>query len=135
MKEDGQITIFVLGMTIVAIAVTALAVDGTRAFLMRRSLQSSADAAALAAAAEIDVTSYHSSGGGTVRLDARRAGAVATRWLAMRGIDLRSRVSVEPDGVEVAVSHPLRTSFLRFVGIHRLMISTVARAEPVAGSS
>jgi uncharacterized membrane protein len=51
--EHGQTTVLVVGLALVVFAVTGLAVDGTRAFLLRRTLQNVADASAVAAAGEI----------------------------------------------------------------------------------
>lgn len=63
-------------------ATSGLAIDGTRAFLYRRTLQSAADAAALAGAGELDATRYYASKGRAVRIDPRAAEEVARRWLA-----------------------------------------------------
>jgi hypothetical protein len=52
--ERGQIAVLALGLALVVFAIAGLAVDGTRAFLARRSLQNLADAAALAGAGELD---------------------------------------------------------------------------------
>jgi len=41
--ETGQVIVLALGLTLVAFAVAGIAVDGTRVFLARRSLQNLAD--------------------------------------------------------------------------------------------
>lgn len=70
MNERGQTTVLVLGMALLAFALSGVAVDGTRAWLYRRTLQNAADGAALAGAAELDRSAYYASGGESVVLDA-----------------------------------------------------------------
>jgi uncharacterized membrane protein len=128
--ERGQVTVLVLGMALVAFAVAGLAVDGTRAWLARRSLQNAADAAALAGAGEIDRARYYASGGAEVRLDAAAGEAVAARWLRARGIDARAAVSATDERVSIEMRAEVDTSFLALVGIDSLEVAVEADAAP-----
>lgn len=132
--ERGYASILVLGFTLVAIAVTGLAVDGTRAFLFRRSLQNAADAAALAAASEIDRSAYYSSGGGAVAIDPERARATAEQWLARRAIGVRAGVTATERNVQVVLRGELEMTFLRVLGIDSAPVAAESTAEPRPGS-
>ncbi|MDQ3916305.1 MAG: pilus assembly protein TadG-related protein [Actinomycetota bacterium] len=132
--ERGQVTVLVLGMALLAFAVAGLAVDGTRAWLLRRSLQNAADAAALAGAGEIDRRAYYSSGGRSITLDPAASEAVATRWLAARGVAARASVTSAGDRVTVTMRAEMPTTFLALVGVRTLGVGVEADAAPIAGS-
>lgn len=131
MNERGQTTVLVLGMALIAFAVAGLAVDGTRAWLYRRTLQNAADAAALAGAAELDRGAYYSSGGRDVTLE-RDAATVASSWLARR--DLAGNVRATPDRVVVEMRGQVRTTFLSLAGIRTIDVGVRADAAPIAGT-
>lgn len=128
--ESGQVLVLVVGLALVAFASAGLAVDGTRAFLLRRSLQNSADAAATAAASTIDEATIYSSG--SVALDADRARLVALNMLQRRrlpqGTDLDLEVTV--DGVSLGLTSRLPTSFLGLVGLDSVPVAVVSEAAP-----
>ena len=132
--ERGQTLILVLGFALICFAVAGLALDGTRAWLFRRTLQNAADAAALAGAAELDRAAYYSSAGRTIVLDASAARAAAGKWLAKRGLPVDAVVDAGADGVRVEVRGQIDTTFLRLIGVLRLPVAAVASAEPVAGA-
>lgn len=132
--ERGQATVLVLGLALVAFAVSGLAVDGTRAFLHRRTLQNSADAAALAGAGEIDRSAYYSGGGKRVTLDPSAARTTALRWVAQRGLDVTASVDTDEVAVHVVLRGEISTSFLSLVGIDRVPVAAEAVAEPIPGS-
>ena len=52
--ERGTVTVLTIGLVMVVVAIAGLAVDGTRVFIERRALQSAADGAAVAAAAQVE---------------------------------------------------------------------------------
>ena len=133
-RETGQTTVMTLGIALVCFAVCGLAVDGTKAFLMRRTLQNAADAASLAAASDLDRDAYYSSGGRRVLLDAVAARRTAERYLSMRGISGRTEVRATRRGVTVAVRAATTTTFLALVGIDEVPVAAEARAAPFAGS-
>lgn len=124
----------VLGLALVCFAVAGLAVDGTRVFLARRSLQSAADAAATAGAAELDAAAYYRSGGRTVALDPDAARTVAARWVARRGLDVRVAIAADVRTVTVALRQRVATSWLGLVGIDSIPVGATARSRPIAGA-
>ncbi len=130
--EQGQVTVLILGLALVVFAVSGLAVDGTRAFLFRRTLQNSADAASLAAASELDEREFYASAGRVRALDADDAERAAHRWLSLRGLGARSDVRVEGDRVIIVLRDEVPTSFLALVGIDHIPVAVLAAAEPRA---
>lgn len=132
-NERGQATVLVIGLSLVVFSIAGLAVDGTRAFLFRRSLQNSADAAALAAAAELDQAAYYASGGEVAVLDENAARRSAAEWLQRRGLPLKAEVATAPDRVEVVVRGAVPTTFLSLAGITELPVAARADASPIAG--
>ncbi len=134
MNERGQVTVLVLGMALLAFAVAGLAVDGTRAWLLRRTLQNAADAAALAGAAELDRDGYYGSGGQRVALDPRSSRDTARAWLSARETGARASVIGAPDRVIVEMSDELPTTFLSLVGIESIAVSVRSDAAPRAGT-
>ena len=134
MNERGQTTVLVLGMALLAFAVAGLAVDGTRAWLYRRTLQNAADAAALAGAAELDRAAYYSSGGEELTLDEDASETVATRWLSERVVDARAAVDASPERVVVEMRGAVPTTFLSLAGIRSIEVAVRADAAPVPGN-
>jgi Flp pilus assembly protein TadG len=132
-SQSGQATVLVLGLAMVVFAVTGLAVDGTRAFISRLTLQNAADAAALAGAGELDLGGFYSSGGSEFRLDAAGARALAYRYLDARGFAGEAVVDADEASVTVVLRDEIATSFLGLVGLDALPVAAEARAEPVAG--
>lgn len=132
-SEVGQVTLLALGLAVVTFAVAGLAVDGTRAFLLRRTLQNAADASALAGSGGLDSSSYYSSGGRRIVLDPDAARRAALELLQRRGIDGQVSVIADASAVQVNLRDEASTSFLSLVGIRGLPVAVVARAEPVGG--
>ena len=126
-------TLLVLGLALVSFAVAGLAVDGTRAFLLRRTLQNAADSSALAGAAELDQQVYYESEGRHVVLDPDSAERVALEWLARRGVDATVAVYADTGKVRVALQDDLPTTFLGLVGVLKIPVGVVATAAPVSG--
>ena len=132
--EEGQLTVLVLGIALVCFATAGLAVDGTRAFLLRRTLQNSADGASLAAAGALDKDSYYSSGGDAIVLDPVAARRTALEWLGMRGIRARANIEAERRSIAVVLRAEMPTSFLGLLGIRSISVAAEARSEPVPGA-
>jgi Flp pilus assembly protein TadG len=132
-RDGGQITVMALGLAIITLAVAGLAIDGTRAFLLRRTLQNAADASALAGSGGLDSTAYYSSGGGRIQLEPAAARRAAIELLTRRGVDAQAVVRSAPDGVDVTLRGQARTTFLSLVGIGAVPVVVEARAQPVAG--
>lgn len=131
--QRGQVVPLVVGFTLVVFAVSGLAIDGARVWLLRRGLQNSADAAAQAGAGQLDADALYSSGGVARVLDDSVAVAEARRLLASRGLATRSVVTLEGDVVRAVVSARMRTSFLSLVGVDELPVVASATAAPVFG--
>lgn len=134
-SESGQTTILVLGLALVAFAIAGLAVDGTRAFLLRRSLQNAADSAAVGAAGELDTSSLYSTGGRSVALDPGAARAQAIELLSGRSLPARASIRADATGVTVVLRASLPTTFLGVVGVKAVPIAAEARAEPFSGAA
>jgi Flp pilus assembly protein TadG len=132
-SQDGQATVLILGLALVVFAVTGLTVDGTRAFIARRTMQNAADAAALAGAGEINLGAFYSSGGSELQLDAAGARSLAYRYLDARGYAGRAVVDANEGSVTIVLRDEIATSFLGLVGVDALGVAAEARAEPVPG--
>lgn len=133
-SEAGQITVMALGLAVITFAIAGLAIDGTKAFLMRRTLQNAADASALAASGGLDSDAYYSSGGRRVELDPVAARRSALELLDRRGVDAKVSIDADLSGVSVTLRGEARTSFLSLVGVRAVPVAVVARAEPVPGN-
>ncbi|HWL66430.1 MAG TPA: pilus assembly protein TadG-related protein [Actinomycetota bacterium] len=133
--ESGQVAVLVLGFAIVVMAVVGLAVDGTKAFLYRRTLQSAADGAAVAGASELDLDSYYSSGGRVVAIAPGAARLQALRLLDSRAIRTTVAVDATEDAVSVVIRGRVETTFLNLVGVSAIPVAVEAVAEPFAGES
>ena len=130
-EEDGYASLLVLGFTMIAIAVAGLTIDGTRAFLFRRSLQNAADAAALAGASEVDRQTYYRSAGRQVILDPSAAEARSRHWLGLRGLDADATIAASDDRVTVVLRGSVDTTFLRVIGISTLPVGVESLARPM----
>lgn len=129
-NEDGHVTVLAIGLTLVVFAVAGLAVDGTRAFIVRRSLQNLADGIAVSSAGQLNADMYYRSGGASVVVDPERAENAASQIMRGRGLRATVRFSADEQGVEVSLVSETRTSWLRLVGIESIPVSATARAEP-----
>jgi hypothetical protein len=130
-EERGQTTILVVGITMVVFSVIGLAVDGTRAFLHRRTLQSAADAAALAGASELDRRAYYSSRGRGVSIEVDAARRAAARWLELRSLPAEAAITSSPTRVTVVLRGEIPTLFLRLIGLTRVPVAAEAASTPV----
>ena len=131
-RERGQTTIFVIGMVVIVFAVIGLAVDGTRAFLHRRTLQSAADAAALAGASELDRDQYYASRGRAIEIDPGVARRAASRWLDLRSLPVEAGISANTSRVTVTLRSEVATLFLRLIGLSRVPVAVEAASAPAA---
>lgn len=133
-SESGQSTVLVMGLMVLCFAVAGVAVDGTRAFILRRSLQNAADSAAQAGASQLDASLYYSSTGDDVILDERQALLAAERSLGLRGIPVTATFSIDDSSVQIVLRSEVKTSFLGLIGIGELPVAVESRAEPIAGN-
>ncbi len=112
-RDDGSILVLSLGFIIICILALGVVVDASSVFLARRSLQSQADAAALAGAQAIDLGAYYASGASQrIRLDPTRIRAAVERHVRRDPGDGRLRsVSLRDDVVLVTMSDRVRPPF------------------------
>lgn len=129
-REDGQALVMVAVMMVGLVSVVGLVSDGGLVFAQRRDLQNTADAAAAAAAMQIDEDVYRATG--DVVLDERWARETAARYLdAEDGVSYE--IATSANSVEVSVSRQASTSFLGLIGIDDVEVSARASAEPRYG--
>lgn len=132
-SERGQVTVMVLGLAIVSLAIAGLAVDGTRAFLLRRTLQNAGDAASLAGAGEISRADYYGSGGRDIELAPEEAARRAREFLALRRIKARVSLDVGDDDVRLVLRGSSKTLFLALIGVSEVPVAVESNAVPVSG--
>ena len=129
-REEGQALVMVAVMMVGLVSVVGLVSDGGLVFAQRRDLQNAADAAAAAAAMQIDEEAYRTTG--DVVLDERWARETAARYLdAEDGVSYE--ITTSTDSVEISVSRQASTSFLGLIGIDDVDVSARASAEPRYG--
>lgn len=129
--ERGSMTLWVIGLTAVALALSGMCIDGWRMIATERSLATAVDAAAAAGANGIDEAAYRSSG--VVRLDPARAEALAADTLsqqpgyaAMDGVD----IAASADAVTVRASTTVQFTLTRILLTGGQQVSATADAQP-----
>jgi Flp pilus assembly protein TadG len=132
-SERGQATVLTLGLALLCFAIAGVTVDGTRAFLMRRSLQNAADSAALAGATELDRADVYRGADDALSVSATNARRAATRWLGHRGLVADASIEVVTTEVRVRLRARLPTTFLGLVGVGELPVAVEATAGPLRG--
>jgi uncharacterized membrane protein len=105
-SERGQITLLVIGFAVILISLVAVVVDASQVMLLRRTLSSVADGAALAGAQSLAEQAFYAGQVvDTLPLDPSTAHVAVVEHLSGVDIDLRLLdVSVTDDRVTVAVS-------------------------------
>jgi Flp pilus assembly protein TadG len=102
-REDGQLSLFIIGLVGIAALLVTAGIDASKVFLAQRALSSAADAAALKAAQAVDrdaVYSGSSSCGGLLPIDPARASSYADATVA--DADLQPTfATLEPTEVDV----------------------------------
>lgn len=124
-REDGQVTAFVLVVTIAILAMAGLGLDGGLALAAKVDAGDHAESAARAGAQAIDLNAYR--GDGTLMLDPTGAEATAQAYLARIGTT--GVVTVSEDTVTVTVTAERRTQLLGLVGIARISVHGTATAR------
>jgi Flp pilus assembly protein TadG len=127
--ERGQVTAFVVVITMALILCAGLVIDGGLTLAAKVRATDEAQAAARAGAEAIDLTTYRSTG--TVVLDPTQAADAAERYLASTGH--QGQVDVAGDVVTVTVEETQATQILGVVGLHATTVSASARATAVRG--
>ncbi len=80
--EGGFVTVWVLGLSVIMLAIAGITIDFWRAVATQRTVSSVVDSAAVAGSSGIDEGVFRSSGGSTVVLDVARARTLAEDSLA-----------------------------------------------------
>src|SRR4051812_36122602 len=104
-RDDGQLTVLVIGYTFIAAVLIVVGVDVSKVFLARRALSSVADAAALAAAQAADRAAVYAGDagcGGVLPIDPVTADQEVDTSLADDVTDLQQTFApVQPADVSV----------------------------------
>jgi uncharacterized membrane protein len=104
--DDGSLTVLIIGFTFIAAVLVVIGVDVSKVFLARRALSSVADAAALAAAQEVDRAAVYAGAagcGGVLPIDPETAGQQVNASVADDLADLRQSFAVvQPPVADVA---------------------------------
>jgi uncharacterized membrane protein len=104
--ERGQITLLVIGFAVILVSLVAVVVDASQVVLLRRTLASMADGAALSAAQQLAEQDLYA--GRLIErlpLDPAASRAAAVDYVASSGLDVTVvDVSVSADRVTVALS-------------------------------
>jgi Flp pilus assembly protein TadG len=80
-QESGQMTFLLIGLVMLILMVLGLGWDASNWFLGHRALNNLADGAAIAAASEVDLRIFYSSGGRRVELADGQAATTVRRYL------------------------------------------------------
>ena len=113
--ETGSITLWLVGLSLLLLALGGISVDLWSAFAARRALAGVAEAAATAGASGIDVATYRDTG--DVRLDLRRAERLAAATFAAQpdiaAVSGPPDIVVGPSRITVQVEGEVRLTLLR----------------------
>src|SRR4051812_46422026 len=146
-RDDGQLTVLVIGYTFIAAVLVLVGVDVSKVFLARRALSSVADAAALTAAQSADRAAIYAGAagcGGVLPIDSAGAAQRVDASLADDLPDLRQTfaqpqppdVDVTDGTVTVHLSGDVRVPFGRVLALldpsradGRVHVSVTASAD------
>ena len=128
--DDGVLTLLVIGFTAVAALMVVVTTSVSSVYLARRELVSTVDAAAVAAAQQVDVATAYAEGlGARLPLDEARVDQVVGD-LARRRPDVRfARPQVVDDTVVVAAERVVDLRFASVLGIESWTVRARARAR------
>ena len=127
--DSGQVTPFVVVLTIALIAFAGLALDAGMALSAKVQALDAAQAAARAGAQQLNLTAYRERN--IAELDPPRAEAAARGWLTSAGLD--GTVTATTTTVTVTVQRTVRTQLLQLVGVRSLDVSATATATAIHG--
>ncbi|MGH3094527.1 MAG: pilus assembly protein TadG-related protein [Streptosporangiales bacterium] len=135
-RESGQTMVLTIGYAILALLLITVVVNLSRVFLAQRSLDATADAAALAAVQALRHDPYYGSGaGGRLPLDHDAARDAARRHLVASHGDRACEefaldaVTTSRDAVSVSVSCRVRIPFANVVS------GSYAGGVPITGTA
>lgn len=130
-RDQGSITMWVLGLVLLVMALGGLSIDLWRGVVARKAVAAVADAAAVAGASGIDEAAWRS---GELALDPARAEALALRVIAAEpnAADLRWKIDATPSEITVTVERDVDLTLLRIMDPSGdpLVVQVVAVARP-----
>ena len=127
--QHGQVTAFVVVITVAVLALAGLVIDGGNALATKRQAIDEADSAARAGAEALAVAGYRTTG--ELTPDANAAATAARAFLARSGHT--GDVHIDGDTVTVTVTIDEPTLILGIVGIHQLTLTGNGRAHLTHG--
>ena len=132
-EDDGSVLLLVMGLAVVLFALVAVVVDVSAVVLAKRSLSSSADGAAIAAAQQIDPVAAAAGLGERIPLDPGLvADAVATYQAdelpGQPGLQLTASLA-GPDTAIVDATRTVRLPFTAFLGVGATVVHAQSRAR------
>jgi hypothetical protein len=127
--EQGQVTVFVVGVFVALIAIAGLVFDGGNIVAAHRRADNEAQGAARAAAQEISASDLL--GGGVVRIDPARAQTAVDAYLAATGH--RGTAHVSGDRVEVTMTFQQPLQILGIAGLYSASINGRGAAHAIRG--
>ncbi len=127
--DSGQVTPFVVILTIALIAFAGLVLDAGMALSAKVQALDAAQAAARAGAQQLNLVVYRTNN--IAELDPPRAEAAARGWLTSAGLD--GTVTATTTTVTVTVRRTTRTQLLQLVGVRSLDVSVTATATAIHG--
>ena len=128
-SDAGQVTPFVVLLSVVLVAVAGLVLDAGLAISAKVQALDVAQSAARAGAQQLDLYAYRTRG--ITRLDPGRAAAAARSWLTSAGMS--GNASATTTTVTVTVRRSSRTQILQIVGVRSLNVSASATATAIQG--
>lgn len=107
--DEGQVTLLVIGFTVIALLLITVVIDVSKVFLAQREIGAAVDGAAVAAAGAVDEAAVYTGGvGGAVPLDPTVARERVAAYVTAAGLaeefDQFSVQSVDVAGAEVTVT-------------------------------
>lgn len=129
--DSGAVTPFMVLLSLALIAMIGLVYDGGRAIGQKSTATALASEAARAAAAQLDLDHYRTTG--LARLDVAAATAEAHQWLGAS--DHTGSVTASTEEVTVIVTVTEDTHLVNLVGVSTLSMTAEATATPRHGVS
>ncbi len=131
--DQGQVTAFIVIMTVGLLLVVGLVLDGGLALRTKVEAITDAQAAARAGAGQLDLATYRATG--QVRLDPARAVEAARAYLAATGTRSAAdpTITVRGDRITVTVTRDQPTQLLGLAGLGALPVEGTGQARAVQG--
>ena len=131
-EDSGSATVFVLGFTVVLLAMAGLVIDGGLALNARQRVADDVEQAARAGSQNLDQNALRADG--TVQIDADAADIAATDYLLARKYTSYV-VTATPGKVVVTATTTQPTTLLSLIFIKNFTITATGQAEPAVGGN